>query len=362
MKKYAIVLIALLVPLISCKKDNGGNDEEELVDANLKTRTVTSGLADVWEMIYGTDQHIWITERSGKVSRVNPETGVKTLVFTVPDVVGRGEGGLLGMAMHPQFTTTPWVYLVYNYGDYQEKVVRYTYASGTLTNPAIIIDQIPAGNIHNGSRLAITSDQKLLITTGDAGVAANAQNINSLSGKVLRVNLDGSIPADNPITNNRIWSLGHRNAQGLIEANGRIYSSEHGPNNDDEINIITKGGNFGWPNVEGYCNTTNEKTFCTANNVVEPITTWTPTIATAGISFYNSDYIPQFKNSILLVTLKGSKLIQLKLNSTGDQVESTKDYFGSEFGRLRAICQSPEGKVYIGSSNGNNDKIIELAK
>ncbi len=337
--------------------------EEVLPDAELKTRTVVGGLSNVWEMIYGPDQQIWVTERAGKVSRINPQTGVVTPVFTVPDVVSNGEGGLLGMALHPQFSTNPSVFLVYNYGSpYKEKVVRYTYTGGTLTAPTILLDQIPASSIHNGSRLLITSDQKLLISTGDASVPENAQNVNSLSGKILRINLDGSIPADNPTAGSRLWSFGHRNPQGLIEAKGKIYSSEHGPNNDDEINIIAKGRNYGWPNVEGYCNLPAEGTFCSANNVVEPIQAWTPTIATASIHYYNSDYIPQWKNSLLLVTLKASKLVQLKLNEAGDAVASSKDYFLNDFGRLRAICQSPEGKIYIASSNGSGDKIIEIAK
>jgi glucose/arabinose dehydrogenase len=362
MKSLVIMLALLMIPALACKK-NSKDPGEELPDAEIKTRVLSTGLSNVWEMVYGPDQQIWITERSGKISRINPQTGVVSLVYNIPDVVSNGEGGLLGMALHPQFDTNPWVYVVYNYGSpYKEKVVRFTYSAGTLGAPLIILDQIPAASIHNGSRLLITSDQKLLITTGDASTAANAQSPGSLSGKVLRVNPDGSVPADNPVAGNRLWSLGHRNPQGLVEANGRIYASEHGPSNDDEINIIQKARNYGWPNVEGYCNETAEKTFCTANDVVEPIAAWTPTIATAGLTYYNSDYIPQWKNSLLLVTLKASKFIQLKLNSSGDQITGTKDYFVNEFGRLRAICQSPDGKVYIASSNGSNDKIIEITK
>ncbi|HMI01466.1 MAG TPA: PQQ-dependent sugar dehydrogenase [Pedobacter sp.] len=362
MKSLVMLLAVLMIPVLACKK-NPKDPGEELPDAEIKTRVLSSGLSHVWEMVYGPDQQIWITERSGKISRVNPQTGAVSLVYNIPDVVSNGEGGLLGMALHPQFDANPWVYVVYNYGSpYKEKVVRFSYSGGTLGAPLVILDQIPAASIHNGSRLLITADQKLLITTGDASVSGNAQNASSLSGKVLRVNLDGSVPADNPIAGNRLWSLGHRNPQGLVEANGRIYASEHGPNNDDEINVILKGRNYGWPNVEGYCNGTTEKVFCTANDVVEPITAWTPTIATAGLTYYNSDYIPQWKNSLLLVTLKASKFIQLKLNSSGDQVTGTKDYFLNEFGRLRAICQSPDGKVYIASSNGSNDKIIEITK
>lgn len=362
MKTVCYSLLTLSLLFGACKK--GNNDSgAELPDAELKARVVSSGLSHLWEMVYGPDQHIWITERSGKISRVNPQTGAVTPVFTIPDVVSNGEGGLLGMALHPQFDVNPWVYVVYNYGaPYREKVLRYVYSGGTLTSPTVILDQIPAASIHNGSRLLITSDKKLLITTGDANVPANAQDPNSLSGKILRVNLDGTVPSDNPIPGSKVWSLGHRNAQGLVEANGKIYASEHGPNNDDEVNLIAKGRNYGWPNVEGFCNTTAEQTFCAANNVVEPLKAWTPTIATSGLSYYNSDYLPQFKNSLLLVTLKGSRLVQLKLNAAGDQIESQKDFYVNVYGRLRAICQSPEGKVYLGSSNGNDDKIVEISK
>ncbi|TDQ10970.1 PQQ-dependent sugar dehydrogenase [Pedobacter metabolipauper] len=362
MKAFTLSLLALALISTSCKKSKS-NGTVDLPNAELKTRVVTSALTLPWEIIYGPDNQLWVTERSGKISRVNPETGVITPLLTISEVVSNGEGGLLGMALNPAFSTNPWVYVVYNYGStYREKVVRYTYTNGTLNSPFVILDGIPASSIHNGSRLLITADQKLLITTGDASNAPNAQDLNSLSGKILRVNLDGSIPADNPTAGSRVWSFGHRNPQGLVEANGKIYSSEHGPNNDDEVNIIQKGRNYGWPNVEGYCNETNEKGFCTTNNVVEPIVAWTPTIATCGLTYYNSDYIPQWKNSLLLVNLKASKLIQLKLNDAGTQVAESTDFLVNAFGRLRAICQSPEGKIYIATSNGNQDRIIEIAK
>lgn len=358
-----VTFFALFICFSCCKKKHSNGPDEELPDVALKTRVLTSALSHVWEMVYGPDQHLWITERSGKISRVNPQSGAVIPVYTISEVLANGEGGLLGMALHPQFNTNPWVYVVYNYGSpYKEKVVRFTYSNGTLASPLVVLDQIPAASIHNGSRLLITSDQKLLITTGDANVSNNAQDMSSLSGKILRVNLDGSIPADNPVAGSRVWSFGHRNSQGLVEANGKLYESEHGPNNDDEVNLIIKGRNYGWPNVEGYCNTSAEKTFCMANNVAEPMMAWTPTIATSGMTYYSSDFIPQWKNSLLLVSLKGSRLTQLKLNQAGDQITGSKDFFLSEFGRLRAICQSPDGKIYLGSSNGNSDKIIEIAK
>ncbi len=366
MKTLAIAIFAFLTSFYACTKNKSAAKEEEtLPDVELKTRTVSSGLSHVWEMVYGPDQQLWITDRGGKISRVNPQTGAVTLLLNVPDVVPKGEGGLLGMAINPQFSTNPWVYVVYNYnagGDYKEKVVRYTYSGGTLNSAFTILDMIPAAGIHNGSRLLISSDQKLFITTGDASEAANAQNTASLSGKILRLNMDGSIPADNPMPNNRIWSFGHRNPQGLVQVGGKMYASEHGPNNDDEVNLILKGRNYGWPNVEGFCDKSSEQSFCTANNVVEPLMAWTPTIATSGLTYYNSDLIPQFKNSLLLLSLKGSKFTQLKLNDAGDKITGSKDFFVNQYGRLRAICQSPDGKIYIGSSNGDKDKIIEISK
>ncbi|SDJ80985.1 Glucose/arabinose dehydrogenase, beta-propeller fold [Pedobacter sp. ok626] len=364
MKTLAISIFALLIAFFACSKKKSSTKEEEtpLPDVEIKTRIVSAGLSHVWEMVYGPDQQLWITERGGKISRVNPQTGAVTLLLNVPDVVADGEGGLLGMAINPQFTTNPWVYVVYNYnaGGYKEKVVRYTYSGNTLNSPLTILDQIPASSIHNGSRLLVSSDQKLFITTGDASTASNAQNTGSLSGKILRVNMDGSIPADNPFPNSRIWSFGHRNPQGLVQVGDKLYASEHGPNNDDEVNLILKGRNYGWPNVEGFCDKSAEQTFCTANNVVEPLMAWTPTIATSGLTYYNSGLIPAFKNSLLLLSLKGSKFTQLKLNDGGDKILGSKDFFVNQYGRLRAICQSPDGKIYIGSSNGNDDKIVEI--
>ena len=206
-----------------------------------------------------------MTERGGKISRLNPASGTTTPVVTISEVVSNNEGGLLGMALHPNFSTTPHVFVVYDYnngGNYREKVVRYIYNGTTLTSPLTIIDNIAASSIHNGSRLLIIND-KLFITTGDASNQSNPQNISSLNGKILRLNLDGSIPADNPVAGNPYWSFGHRNPQGLVYANNKLYSSEHGPSNDDEINIIEKGRNYGWPDVQGFCNTTSEQSFCT---------------------------------------------------------------------------------------------------
>jgi len=362
--KRIFTLIVSLFLLSACEKGNENEGGEKLPDAELKTEVLTQSLVFPWEIIYGPDSFIWFTERGGKVSRLNPKNGVVALVHTIPDVSSTGEGGLLGMALHPEFAGKPYVYVVYNYrngANYREKVVRFTYKNSVFIDPLVLIDDIPASSIHNGSRLLITPDQKLLITTGDANNAANAQNKNSLSGKILRINLDGTIPADNPFAGSPVWSYGHRNPQGLVIANEKLYSSEHGPNNDDEVNLIGKGKNYGWPNIEGYANTTEEKAFSAVNETVEPLTAWSPTIAPSGLTYYNSDYIPQWKNSLLMVTLKGSKLVKLQLDEMGTTITGGTDFFLNKFGRLRAVCQSPDGKVYLATSNGSEDKIIEIS-
>ncbi len=344
---------------------------------NLSTKTIATNLDTPWEILWGPDNYIWITERYGKVSRVNPFNGTVQEVVLIGDVSEVGEGGLLGMVLDPDFSANHFFYVAYNYSAqgnvYKEKIVRYTYnpSTGKATNPAIIFDNIPAANNHNGCRMVISPGKKLVFTTGDAQVTSYSQDISRLNGKILRINLDGTIPSDNPQQNSPVWSWGHRNPQGLVYSpDGKnLYSSEHGPSNDDELNIILKGRNYGWPSVAGFCDNTFETGFCSQNNVVEPIFAWTPTLAVAGIDFYNSDLIPEWKNSILIASLKASRITQIKLSETGTSVLKTTDFFTGQFGRLRDICISPEGKVYIAVSNRDgrgtvktgDDKIIEIS-
>jgi glucose/arabinose dehydrogenase len=304
-----------------------------------------------------------MTQKSGQISRVNPSTGVTIPVYRIPDVQSNGEGGLLGMILHPNFSTTPYVYVSYNYNrtnGYKQKIVRFTYNGSSLTDAFILLDNIEAANIHNGSRLFISGD-KLFITTGDAANQSLPQNTNSLNGKVLRINLDGSIPADNPVANSPVWTSGHRNAQGLVMAGNQLFISEHGPSTDDEINVIEKGRNYGWPNVHGNCNTAEEQSFCAVNNVKEPLQVWTPTIAVSGMEFYDKDLLPQWKNSLLIATLKNSRLYQLKLNNERTSVIEINEYFNNKYGRLRDVCVAPNGKVYLCTGNGSGDKIIEVS-
>jgi glucose/arabinose dehydrogenase len=241
----------------------------------------------------------------------------------------------------------------------KERLVYFTYNGSALINETVLIEGIQGNSTHNGSRLLFAPDGKLLMTTGDAQNLAAPQDLDHLSGKILRINDDGSIPADNPFPDSYVYTFGHRNAQGLaFSPQGVLYSSEHGPANDDEINIIEAGRNYGWPDVEGYCNTPDEITFCEQHNVREPITAWTPTIATSDIIYYNNSAIPEWKGSILLVLLKNKQVIELELSDDGMAISSQKQYFTDFWGRLRDVCLGPNGEIYLatnGSSWLNNE-------
>ena len=301
---YVVSMLLISVLLIYCSNDDNNtetpnpNPDPTPTEA---TTTIISTLSVPWEILWGPDNFLWITERNGNISRLNPDTGEKFDVFTVNNVSQEQESGLLGMAFHPDFESTPLVYLVYTYtngNQLLERLVHFTYTNNTLSNETVLVDQIPANRIHNGSRLLITPDRHLFMTTGDAGNTSLSQNMNTLAGKILRLNLDGSIPSDNPFPNSYIYSLGHRNPQGLaLHSNGFIYSSEHGPDTDDEINRIVSGVNYGWPAVRGIIDTPNEETFAATTTVTESIFNWTPTIAPSDLIYYNNDRIQEWKTN-----------------------------------------------------------------
>ncbi len=338
----------------------------------LTSRIVVDSIDIPWEIIWGPDGHIWMTERIGRVSRIDPSTGQKELLLNLTSqVYQQSESGMLGMVLHPDFAQSPYVYLVYTYlsgSNIRERLVRYQYNGTNLVSPTTLIDNIPANSTHDGSRLIILPDSTMLMTTGDAQQTSLPQNTNSLVGKVLRINLDGTVPTDNPISGSYVYSWGHRNAQGLwLAPNGHIYCSEHGPTTDDELHIINKGRNYGWPTVAGFCDSPPEITFCADSNVVEPLVAWTPTIAPSDIIWYDHPSIPEFKDKLLMTVLKDKRLIAFGFNAAGDSVVSERHYLQNQFGRLRDICISPDGKIYLATNgqswsntNPNTHRIIEL--
>jgi PQQ-dependent dehydrogenase (s-GDH family) len=367
------------------------------------------------DLVYGPDNNIWYTERfAGKVSFVDPSTGVKTTVLTLGSkmVLVSGQDGLMGLALHPNFLTgSPYVYISYTYQSLSStvrktRIERYTYNFSTklLEQPVTVLENIPGSNDHNSARIAIGPDLKLYYSVGDMGAGQfdntsrtnNAQNLSIYEGKILRLNTEpvsGSwIPQDNPYTNGgqptAVYTFGHRNPQGLVwgNVNGSdiLYSSEHGPFSDDEINIIERGRNYGWPQVAGYCDgnyngkviggftVVDEQANCAALNAKEPLRsifpsanppsdgdnmTW-PSMAPSGTDFYGSTAIPGWQNSLLIASLKKGVIIRYKLSNDGQSIISdTINYFRG-MGRFRDVVVSPDGlKIYVacdssGSTSG----------
>ncbi len=330
--------------------------KKTLETSQLAVSVVATNLDYPWDLCWDNYQGniLWFTEIKGTVNQLNTDTGAIKTLLRLDDVLVKKSYGLLGFAVHPDMEHHPYIFLHYTYLKNEEirtKLVRYHYSNGMLESPKVLLEDIPGATYHNGSRIVISPDNKVLISLGDAGRKRLAQNVNEITGKVLRLNMDGTIPSDNPIKDSPVWSWGHRNVQGLVFGNGKLYSSEHGEANDDELNIIRAGGNYGWPDVTGYCNEPYEIGYCKDSTIVEPIKAWTPTIAPSGIAYYGSKVIPEWTNSILVGSLKGTSLRVLKLSPDGTTVEDELIAFNRQFGRIRDVIAAPNGDIYLCTSN-----------
>jgi len=353
--------IAPLIALTALGCDSGtsccDDDEDPPVQTGpLAVTTVAGGFDTIWEVAWGPDNFLWVSERPGFISRVNPASGVVARVATIA-VNELGEGGLMGLAFHPDFTTEPWVYAVHTAAagaSVLNRLVRLRWNGTSLGAPQVLLDNLPGNSIHNGSRVVVGPDRLLYVTMGDAANTGLPQVTSSLGGKVLRLTLDGA-PAPGNTLGSYLYTTGHRNPQGLAFApGGALYSTEHGPSDNDEVNRIEMGRNYGWPTVRGMCDGDagpNERPFCTANNVVEPLAVWTPTIAPAGLVYYDGTLISGWRGSLLFASLKGSALYRLQLAADGRSVTSQERLFEGTYGRLRAVAVGPDGSVYIGTSN-----------
>lgn len=331
----------------------------------IATKDIVTGLDTPWEILWGPDNHIWMTERYGRISRVDPETGDLTPLITMPEVYESPESGLMGLALHPHFPDVPYLYCSYtgkvDDTTYGIHIARFTYARDTLVDKQILLDprRLVGGTIHEGCRLLIDSaTMTLYATTGDADAFyTHPQQDERYNGKVLRMNLDGSVPEDNPWPGSHVWSKGHRNSQGLTWGkNGILYATEHGTWEADEINIITKKSNYGWPYINGMLDFENEIKFAKDSNTTQPIFSWTPTIAPAGCAYYDHELLPQFTNALLVAVLKGdgdgnSYLVVGHLDSGGTAIVDTTRYFYGQYGRFRDVCIAPDGRVFLSTSN-----------
>jgi glucose/arabinose dehydrogenase len=326
----------------------------------LELATVSAGLDAPFDLAWGPDNHLWCTQLDGTVWRIAPETGTRHAVLRLPDAFHRKSHGLLSLAFHPWFATAPYVYLHYVYQVptkaidevVRSRIVRCRWDGTRLGEPEVIFDHIPGRAYHNGSRLIVGPDDKLYLSTGDAGDTMASLDPAVWSGKVLRLNLDGTIPRDNPIAGSPVWTSGHRNIQGLaFGPGGRLYASDHGANNDDEINLLEPGHNYGWPVIEGYIDKPGEIEAARGHRYTEPLRAWTPTIAASGLSYYDHPAIPEWRGTLLLANLKGRALRVLSLDDTGTAIGRERIYLQLRLGRLRDVCVSPSGDVYLLTSN-----------
>ena len=331
----------------------------DAASAEVKVETVANNLKIPWELVFAPDGRIFFTERDGNLWVIENESLELVATFPASSTL---EGGLLGLALDPEFEKNNFLYLYQTYFGFDlhhNKVVRYTVSNNQLTDERILIDKIPGALWHDGGRIKFGPDEKIYITTGDATNANLSQKIDSLAGKILRINADGTIPSDNPFESSPVFSYGHRNPQGIDwNENGILVSSEHGPSGEkgyahDEINVIEPGKNYGWPVIVGDSNNLEYTNPILHSGDV----TWAP----SGLLYYDSDKIPEWKGMFLVAALRGQHVMVMDLDLENNRVNSVEKIFQDEYGRLRDLVQSPDGDVFVLTSNGDNDKILRVS-
>jgi glucose/arabinose dehydrogenase len=342
LNRAAVALASALMLAIAC-----GNDLESRGQPNAAgTADIATDLDVPWGIAFLSDGSALIAERDSGAIKHMSAPGVVNQVGNVAGVAPRGEGGLLGLAAAGQ---TVFAYLTTGQDN---RVVRMRFDGGALTEQSPILTGIPAGSIHDGGRIAFGPDGKLFVATGESGSPALAQDRSSLGGKILRINPDGSIPADNPDPASPVWSFGHRNIQGLAwDSAGRLWATEYGANRLDELNLIQPGGNYGWPMAEGRADTPG---------LIDPVIQWaTGEASPSGLAY--------FGGSLWVAALRGQRLYQVPVAADGS-LGGPVPLFVGQYGRLRTVVAAPDGTLWFTTSNrdgrgsprGGDDRIIQF--
>ncbi|MGP1371848.1 MAG: PQQ-dependent sugar dehydrogenase [Almyronema sp.] len=338
---------------------------------NIQVETVVTGLEVPWGVAFLPGGDLLVTERPGRVRWVRDGQLQPQPVVTIP-ATARGEGGLLGIALHPDFAENRLFYLYYTTeagGSLTNRVERWQLAADnqTATADRVIVDNIPVATYHNGGRLRFGPDGMLYIGTGDARNPDSAQDPQSLAGKILRVTADGEIPADNPFPNSPAYILGIRNTQGFDwPSESVLWISDHGPTGElgrrahDEISVAQAGDNLGWPVIYR----------CQAQeNLQRPVLTWAEAVPPGGAAIYTGAAIPEWQGDLMVGTLRSQHLHRVSLSPSGE-LEQHEVYLQNEYGRLREVIMGPDGELYVTTSNcdgrgscpAEGDKVLRLTR
>lgn len=349
-----ISILILLILLSSCGGDSGDSSSSEQQEQDVSLEVLTDRSDVIWGFDFLSGNRIIFTERRGRIFILNPETQEVTEVANVSQVVAGGEGGLMDLELHPEFSANNQVYFCFTEARGSGRGItlgRGILRESELTDITPLFRSNASNNsgIHFGCRIEFLSNQSLLLSIGDQNNASEAQDPTSHLGKVLRMNDDGTAV--------QIFTLGNRNVQGIVRRpqTGEIFASEHGPRGGDELNILRSGGNFGWPLVtrgepQGPLGDSEE-------GFIDPVISWSPAIAPSGITFYSGDRIARWSGNLFIATLRGQHIRRLTLE--GNSVVSEELLFESENLRFRNVQEGPDGFLYFSTDDGKLGRIIE---
>jgi glucose/arabinose dehydrogenase len=323
----------------------------------VKLDTLHTGLQNPWGMTWISGDRMLVTERKGEILIFEKDKFTGTKVNGLPAMYVNGQAGLLDIATHPDYEQNGWIYISYAKvvpGGGATTIARFKLNEANVTEFQDLIVTTPAwnGGTHYGSRIIFDNDKFLYFTNGERNTINNAQNLGNSHGKIHRIKDDGSIPADNPFVNTSgavasIWTYGNRNPQGMVydQKNNRIWSVEHGPQGGDELNLIEKGKNYGWPVITYGINYNGApiSNITEKEGMEQPIHYWVPSIATCGMTLVTSDRYPEWNGNILVAALAKQHIARIELNC---KTFLKEEKLFQNIGRVRQVSQSPDGYLY----------------